>query len=202
MFMADTPLIKKLRERMLSYQAQTIAGNYPDAAVVVALSNEDTPGVLLTQRAPHLSLHAGEIAFPGGKQDDTDDNLLHTAVREMEEEVGLSVDQFEALGPLHQRITRTQIRVTPFVGILPADVKLTINRSELDAAFYVPVDQLCSGDLFSIVNVLDNGVTKRVARFQFGEYDIWGVTAMILADAMNTLLGARLPIDTQPLENA
>ena len=145
---------------------------------------------------------SGQIAFPGGKQDEDDESLLHTAVREMEEEVGVSADQFEALGSLHQRITRTLIRVTPFIGILPPELSLTINRGELDSAFYVPVDQLCSGDLFSVVNVLDNGVTKRVARFQFGDYDIWGVTAMILADALNTLLGARLPIDTQPLENA
>ncbi|HCS29119.1 MAG TPA: CoA pyrophosphatase [Spongiibacteraceae bacterium] len=200
--MADAAAITTVRERMLSYQAQTVAGDYPDAAVVVALSNEPAPGVLLTQRSPHLSLHAGEIAFPGGKQDESDESLLHTAVREMEEEVGISTAQFEALGALHQRITRTKIRVTPFIGILPADVTLRINHDELDSAFYVPVDQLCSGDLFSVVNVLDNGVTKRVARFQFGDYDIWGVTAMILADAMNTLLGARLPIDTQPLENA
>lgn len=187
---------------MMAYRAQTIAGAYPDAAVVVALSNERNPGVLLTQRSPHLSLHAGEIAFPGGKQDADDESLLHTAVREMEEEVGVSADQFEALGPLHQRITRTQIRVTPYVGILTPDAVLTINHGELDSAFYVPVEQLCRGDLFSVVNILDNGVTKHVARFQFGDYDIWGVTAMILADAMNTLLGARLPIDTQPLENA
>lgn len=187
---------------MSHYQAQTVAGTYPDAAVVVALSNEADPGVLLTQRSPHLSLHAGEIAFPGGKQDETDENLLHTAVREMQEEVGISADRFEALGPLHQRITRTRIRVTPYVGILSPDTRLTINRGEIDSAFYVPVGQLCSGELFSVVNVLDNGVTKRVARFQFGDYDIWGITAMILADAMNTLLGARLPIDTKVLENA
>ena len=200
--MSESAAIGLIRERMLSYRAQTIDGDYPDAAVVVALSCQQNPGVLLTQRSPHLSLHAGEIAFPGGKQDVDDDSLLHTATREMEEEVGIPAGQFESLGPLHQRITRTQIRVTPFVGILPPDLTLTINRGELDSAFYVPVDQLCSGELFSVVNVLDNGVTKRVARFQFGDYDIWGVTAMILADAMNTLLGAQLPIDTQPLENA
>lgn len=200
--MADAPVIQQIRRQMSHYQAQTVAGDYPEAAVVVAISNEANPRVLLTQRSPHLSLHAGEIAFPGGKQDEDDKSLLHTAVREMEEEVGVLASQFEALGPLHQRITRTQIRVTPYVGILPPDIQLTINRGELDSAFYVPVELLCSGELFSVVNILDNGVTKRVARFQFGDYDIWGVTAMILADAMNTLLGAKLPIDTQVLENA
>ncbi|MFT5575112.1 MAG: 8-oxo-dGTP pyrophosphatase MutT (NUDIX family) [Bermanella sp.] len=195
--MSDTPLIKQIRRGMSQYQAQTIVGEYPEAAVVVAISNGAKPGVLLTQRSPHLSLHAGEIAFPGGKQDEDDHSLLHTAVREMEEEVGVPALQFESFGTLHQRITRTQIRVTPYLGILPADIPLTINLGELDSAFYVPVEQLCSGELFSVVNVLDKGVRRRVARFQFGDYDIWGVTAMILADAMNSLLGAKLPIDTQ-----
>ena len=58
--------------------------------------------------------------FPGGKQDEDDRDLLHTAVREMEEEVGVAAKHFECLGPLDQRITRTQIRMTPFLGILPA----------------------------------------------------------------------------------
>ncbi len=200
--MTDRPLIQQIRHRMSRYQAKTIAGEYPEAAVVVAISDESNPRVLLTQRSPHLSLHAGEIAFPGGKQDEDDESLLHTAVREMEEEVGVSSRQFEALGPLNQRITRTRIRVTPYLGLLAPDTSLAINPGEIDSAFYVPIDQLCSGELFSVVNVLDNGVTRRVARFQFGNYDIWGVTAMILADAMNTLLGAKLPIDTQVLENA
>ncbi len=200
--MTDRPLIQQIRHRMSRYQAKTIAGEYPEAAVVVAISDESSPRVLLTQRSPHLTLHAGEIAFPGGKQDEDDESLLHTAVREMEEEVGVSSWQFEALGPLNQRITRTRIRVTPYLGLLAPDTSLAINPGEIDSAFYVPIDQLCSGELFSVVNVLDNGVTRRVARFQFGDYDIWGVTAMILADAMNTLLGAKLPIDTQVLENA
>ncbi len=200
--MTDRPLIQQIRHCMSRYQAQTIDGEYPEAAVVVAISDETNPRVLLTQRSPHLSLHAGEIAFPGGKQDEDDESLLHTAVREMEEEVGVPSHQFEALGPLNQRITRTRIRVTPYLGLLAPDTSLAINRGEIDSAFYVPIDQLCSGELFSVVNVLDNGVTRRVARFQFGDYDIWGVTAMILADAMNTLLGAKLPIDTQVLENA
>lgn len=193
-------VIATLKQRIQHYEAQTVAGEYPDAAVVVAVSNDERPGVLLTQRSPHLSLHAGEIAFPGGKQDDDDRDLLHTAVREMEEEIGIAADYFQCLGPLHQRITRTNIRMTPYLGILPSNLDFSINPDELDAAFYVPLDELRSGDLFSVVDVLDNGVTKRVARFQFESYDIWGVTAMILADVLNELLDANLPVETRPLE--
>ncbi|MBB3045848.1 8-oxo-dGTP pyrophosphatase MutT (NUDIX family) [Litorivivens lipolytica] len=195
--MSNSPLLQTLRDRIGDYEARTIDGDYPDAAVVVAVNNSDRPGVLLTQRSPNLSLHAGEIAFPGGKEDDDDHDLLHTAVREMEEEVGVAADQFECLGPLDQRITRTNIRMTPYLGILSAGLDFEINYGELDAAFYVPLDELIDGRLFSVVEVLDKGITKRVARFQFQEYDIWGVTAMVLADMLNELLDANLPIETR-----
>ncbi len=195
--MADSPLLRTLRKRIDDYRPQEVSGDYPDAAVVVAINDSDRPGVLLTQRSPHLSLHAGEIAFPGGKQDEDDRDLLHTAVREMEEEVGVAATHFECLGALDQRITRTQIRMTPYLGILPAALDFTINRGELDTAFYVPLDRLIDGNLFSVVDVLDAGITKRVARFQYQDYDIWGVTAMVLADVLNELLDAGLPIETR-----
>ncbi|WP_372777888.1 CoA pyrophosphatase [Litorivivens sp.] len=195
--MADSPLLQSLRQRIDDYEPREVAGDYPDAAVVVAINDSDRPGVLLTQRSPHLSLHAGEIAFPGGKQDEDDRDLLHTAVREMEEEVGVAAKHFECLGPLDQRITRTQIRMTPFLGILPAGLDFKINYGELDTAFYVPLDELIDGRLFSVVDVLDTGITKRVARFQYQDHDIWGVTAMVLADLLNELLDAELPIETR-----
>ncbi|WP_372763916.1 CoA pyrophosphatase [Litorivivens sp.] len=195
--MADSPVIQTLKSRIEGYQPQTIAGDYPDAAVVVAISDDAKPGVLLTQRSPHLSLHAGEIAFPGGKQDEDDYDLLHTAVREMEEEVGIPAEHFTCLGALDQRITRTKIRMTPYLGVVPAELEFNINYGELDSAFYVPIDQLLSGKLFSVVDVLDQGITKRVARFQFEQYDVWGVTAMVLADVLNELLDAGLPVETR-----
>lgn len=198
--MPESPIITQLRMGMRDYRAQTIAGDFPDAAVVFAVNTAEQPAVLLTQRAPHLSLHAGEIAFPGGKQDPEDDSLLATALREMEEEVGVGGEHLEVLGALHQRITRTRIRVTPYLALLPEDIPLRVHRGELDSAFYVPIDALSGGELFSLIDVLDNGVTKRVARFRYGDYDIWGVTAMILADALNALLDAGLPVNTEILE--
>ena len=96
------------------------------AAVMVLLhGDQDNPQVVLTQRAMHLNNHAGEVAFPGGMWDRTDRDLLHTALRETEEEIGLAPTLVEPIAMLPAASPkRRRLRVTPFVGLAQGPLKL------------------------------------------------------------------------------
>ena len=83
------PLLDELREALVAHRSDEIEGDYPDAAVLMAFTDEPEPELVLTVRSSQLSSHAGEVAFPGGKRDETDESLLYTALRETEEEIAL-----------------------------------------------------------------------------------------------------------------
>jgi len=82
--------LEQLKDKLAQFQGQTIKGAHPDAAVLIALTdNPNDPEIILTRRATHLSSHSGQVAFPGGMHDKTDRNLKHTALRESQEEVAM-----------------------------------------------------------------------------------------------------------------
>ncbi|MCV6603718.1 MAG: CoA pyrophosphatase, partial [Porticoccaceae bacterium] len=111
-----------------------------EAAVLLALTEEEHPHVVLTRRAGHLNDHAGEVALPGGMWEPEDNSLLHTALRESHEEIGLPPDDVDLFATMPPRDTRLGVRVTPYVGRIAADVELTPELAELDAIFRVPLD--------------------------------------------------------------
>jgi 8-oxo-dGTP pyrophosphatase MutT (NUDIX family) len=186
---------QRLQQGLLKHRPLKLAGRYPEAAVLVAISDDlKTPALLLTKRAQHLAIHSGEVAFPGGKRDPGDSNLLATALREAQEEVALAPASFQYLGCLDERITRTNIKVTPFVGVIPATTPLIANRDELDSLFYAPLDFLCRPENLCIDSIPYQGEVRQIPRFDYGGYSIWGVTAMIIVDLMNTVFEADLPL--------
>lgn len=166
------------------------------AAVLVALTNEsDDPNILLTKRAEHLSSHSGEVSFPGGKWEDNDENLLITALRESEEEIGLNPDSVEMLASLKPRLTRGGMKVTPFVGIVPSDIELIPNPGELDAIFRVPIsfflaDQRIRTDLYQF------GDREFWApAYHFDGFEIWGFTAKVLVSLLNQVFQAGINLE-------
>lgn len=194
--MLDDDLLLRLRLHMADHRGPALHGRFPDAAVAVAVTaRAEDPELLLTKRASHMRLHRGEIAFPGGKFDREDGDLLTTARREMHEEVGLAPRLFKPLGRLRQRLTKTGIRVTPFVGIIPHGLEYEINPGELESAFEVPLSTLMDPGNFQLEHVHYQGRRRQVAHFHVAGHDIWGVTAMIIADLLNSVLGAELPVD-------
>lgn len=186
---------QRLQQGLLSHRPLKIDGRYPEAAVLVAISDDpQNPGLLLTKRAQHLAIHSGEVAFPGGKRDPEDASLLATALREAQEEVALAADCFQYRGCLDERITRTNIKVTPFVGVIPAMTQLTANLDELDSLFYVPLVFLAQPENLHIDRVSYQGALRDIPRFDYGGYSIWGVTATIIVDLMNTVFDAGLSL--------
>ena len=97
--MNSSPLFDYLQLRLQQHQPRKVQQpDLAEAGVLVALTDEEQPQVVLTRRAVHLSTHQGEVAFPGGKRDPEDQNIIITALREAEEEVALARNRVRVLG--------------------------------------------------------------------------------------------------------
>ena len=162
------------------------------AAVLLALTEQPDPEVILTLRSEHLSTHSGEVSLPGGRWEPGDTSLEHTALRETEEEIGVSPDAVRVLGPLWLRNTRWQVPVTPWVGVVSPDVQLTPNPGELDAIFRVPLSYLLEDPRIRTDRITIDQRAIYLPAYQFEEYEIWGFTAGILTEFMVKILGASI----------
>jgi len=112
------------------------------ASVLVPIVLRQRPTVLLTQRTAHLSTHSGQVAFPGGKRDDTDVDAADTALREAHEEIGLERALAEVLGELPTYTTGTMFVITPVIALVRPEYHLALNAHEVADAFEVPLDFL------------------------------------------------------------
>jgi 8-oxo-dGTP pyrophosphatase MutT (NUDIX family) len=150
------------------------------AAVLVPIVDHPEPTVLLTQRAQHLPDHAGQVSFPGGKIDQNDESPLASALREAEEEVGLDRKSVEPLGYLDLYMTTLGYRIVPVISRVKPGFSLTLNESEVDAVFEVPLVFLMNQANVQRHSRDWQGMTRHYYAITFGERYIWGVTAGIL----------------------
>jgi 8-oxo-dGTP pyrophosphatase MutT (NUDIX family) len=150
------------------------------AAVLVAVIDHPEPTVLLTQRAQHLPDHPGQISFPGGKIDKTDADPLDAALREAEEEIGLSRGAVEPLGYLDLYMTTLGYRIMPLIARVKPGFELALNTAEVDAAFEVPLAFLMDRTNMEKHSREWQGMERHYYAITFGERYIWGVTAGIL----------------------
>ena len=150
------------------------------AAVLIPVVDHPEPTVLLTQRTEHLSSHAGQIAFPGGKIDATDASPMEAALREAEEEVGLRREFIEPIGYLDVYGTAFGFRILPTVAKVKPGFKLSINEYEVVDAFEVPLAFLMNPENHQIHTKEFRGLERSYYAMPFAERYIWGATAGIL----------------------
>jgi 8-oxo-dGTP pyrophosphatase MutT (NUDIX family) len=150
------------------------------AAVLVPIVDHAEPTVLLTQRAQHLPDHPGQVSFPGGKIDKTDADPRASALREAEEEIGLDRTHVEPLGYLDLYMTTLGYRIVPVIARVKPGFVLSLNASEVDATFEVPLAYLMDQNNVQRHSRDWQGMTRHYYAFTFGERYIWGVTAGIL----------------------
>jgi len=150
------------------------------AAVLVPVVDHPEPTVLLTQRAQHLPDHPGQVSFPGGKIDKTDESPMHSALREAEEEIGLDRAHVEPIGYLDLYMTTLGYRIVPLVARVRPGFSLTLNMAEVDNVFEVPLAFLMDAANMQRHSREWQGMTRHYYAFTFGERYIWGVTAGIL----------------------
>lgn len=191
--------IEQLVSAIKSYTPKTIDEALPDAGILVPITRHSTnPEIILTRRAEHLNTHKGQVAFPGGKFDEGDGNVLQTALRESHEEIGLRPDQVEIIGPLSQVISLHGIRVTPYVGLVDDELELTPNLDELDSIFHVPTQFIETAEPKRRDRMTYKGMALSVPSYDYdykGElYEIWGLSAIVLVELMNVAFEANIHI--------
>ncbi len=161
-----------------------------DAAVLMALTREAQPRLLLTRRSQRLSAHAGEVAFPGGKCDPGDASVVATALRESAEEVGLAADKIDILGQFGDFVSRAGLRVRAVVGSIPAEVRLAPNPDEIESIFYVPLAFFLDQPPRQDHRVHFMGHDYLMPCYRYQDYVIWGLTAYMLVELLNQSLSA------------
>ncbi len=167
--------------RMASDIAAVLADKpFRPAAVLIPIVAREQPTFLLTQRADELSTHSGQIAFPGGRIDDNDTNPADAAMREAEEEIGLTREFITTLGYLDPYLSGTGFRIVPVVALVTLGFTLKINPSEVMNAFEVPLDFLMAPENHARHSREWKGVNRSYYAMPYGEHYIWGVTAGII----------------------
>jgi 8-oxo-dGTP pyrophosphatase MutT (NUDIX family) len=150
------------------------------AAVLVAVVDRPEPTVILTQRSAHLPQHPGQISFPGGKIEPTDATPLAAALREAEEEIGLDASFVESIGYLDLYMTTQGFRIVPLLARIAPDYRMTLNPSEVDEAFEVPLQFLMEPGNHQKHSRDWEGITRYYFEIPYEQRRIWGVTAGIL----------------------
>ena len=167
-------------------ESQQHRGSFPanarPAAVLVPLVERPALTVLLTQRATQLRNHAGQIAFPGGRIEDTDGSPQAAALREAHEEIGLEPQFIHVVGYLPDHVVMSGFRVTPVVAFVSPGFVLKLDASEVEDAFEVPLDYVFDPANHRL-RLRRSGFTGEEVQFKdipFGERNIWGATAGML----------------------
>ncbi|MCK7595271.1 CoA pyrophosphatase [Lysobacter sp. CAU 1642] len=152
-----------------------------EAAVLVGLIERPAgQSVLLTRRTDSMRQHAGQIAFPGGRRDPGDRDLVAAALRETEEEVGIGAPLIEPLGFLDPYATITGFRVTPVLARIDPGYQLRLEAAEVAEAFEVPLTYLLDPANSEQVGAEFRGRMRHYWQIHFGRYRIWGATAAMI----------------------
>ncbi|MCA0248287.1 MAG: CoA pyrophosphatase [Proteobacteria bacterium] len=161
------------------------------AAVLVPLVRRDAGlTVLLTQRTEDMPSHAGQIAFPGGRRQAEDPDEIATALRETEEEVGLTRDFIEVIGSMDHYRTGTGYEITPIVGIVTPGFTARADPREVADVFEVPLDHFLDERNHRIDSRVWQGRERRYYAMPYGERYIWGATAGMLKNLQFVLTAA------------
>ena len=165
-------------------------GDYAAAAVLVAITDRPEPGVLLTLRQPHLRRHAGQIAFPGGRVDPEDKDVVAAALREAEEEIGLAPELVVVVGTSDIYRVGTGFAVTPVVGVVPPDLPLAPHEGEVAAVFETPLAFLLAPGNHARRSTSWEGCERRFHEIVWEDRRIWGATAGMIVNLAARLRGA------------
>ncbi len=157
------------------------------AAVLVPFVLGAAPGVLLTKRTAHLTKHAGQVSFPGGRIDPTDADAKAAALREAYEEIALEPNQVTVLGNLSDFLTGTGYRITPVIGLLPPGLAYEPSPHEVEAVFELPLSVLLDPDAPQLRPREVQGRARNFWVWPHPEHYIWGATAAILVHLARAL---------------
>jgi 8-oxo-dGTP pyrophosphatase MutT (NUDIX family) len=164
------------------------ANRVPSAVLIPLYRKQGHYYIILSRRTENVKDHKGQISFPGGARDTSDRTLLHTAVRESREEIGLRAKDIEVIGELDDELTTTSnYIVTPFVAIIPWPYRFTKNKDEVAEIIQVPIEALLEkGRVKPTTETLDGRPIESYIYNYEGKV-IWGATARILKKLLDII---------------
>jgi 8-oxo-dGTP pyrophosphatase MutT (NUDIX family) len=157
------------------------------AAVLVPVVLGSDPSVLLTKRTSHLTKHAGQTSFPGGRIDPGDSGPEAAALREAQEEIGLEAGSVEVLGRLTDHVTGTGYRITPVLAVVPPGLIYRLSPEEVEAIFELPMRVVLDPDAPRRQRQHVRGVWREYWVWPHPDHFIWGATAAILVQLAQRL---------------
>lgn len=176
-------------DHLLTPEWQTPLPPYRDAAVLIALlPRGDDLSVVFTQRTSHLTAHAGQVSFPGGRVEPQDFDAVATALREAEEEIGLPRERVRVLGQMDDYITGTGFLVRPVVGFVPEIPPWQPDDFEVEEVFDVPLGYLAApGCIFKSRRAF-RGIERDFYACDWEKFHIWGATAGMLKNFIDAVV--------------
>lgn len=167
--------------------------NLRESAVLVPLCWEGAdPFLLVTKRSMSVEHHKGEISFPGGRAEESDKDLVSTALREAEEEISLSPRDVEVLGLLDDHISIVGYHITPVVGVVPCPYQFTIN-SESEILLFVSLSDALKDTVWMAEKTSFMGQAIHIYYLQIEGGVVWGATARILKHFVDLIAGRTIP---------
>ena len=156
------------------------------AAVLIAVTNRDEPGVILTVRREHMRTHAGQVAFPGGRVD-AGENAIAAALREAEDELLMDPAAVDVVGTIEPYRTVTDYRVTPVIGVIPPGLPLTPHEDEVADWFEAPLAHLLDPANQLRQSALFQGRERHYYEIIWDGRRIWGATAAMIVNLSRRL---------------
>ena len=190
-------MLEDITDKITGYSGRPPVEELRKAAVLIAVTESKDPELIYTLRSNKVGSHGGEVSFPGGMYEDQDDNLENTALRESEEETGLDRNKVSILGPIDTVVSRFNISVTPYVGIVPHDIELNDSSDEIEACFRVPLSFLLRDKRHRNDEINRNGDIFFMPAYEYKSYIIWGLTAMMTVDFLNIALDAGIDLKSK-----
>ena len=198
----DLPSLRPSRALLLDYfasqkEAPIIATLNPDdvtaglisrdnkresAILMPIVRKKDELEIILTWRSAHLRSHAGQVSFPGGRVDDTDESREHTALRETEEEIGIPMERVQVLGRMGDYYTQSGYSITPVVGLIDQPVEMQPNPHEVAAIIEAPLHFFLDSSVYQLHQRETEGTIRSFYSVTYGDYFIWGATAAMLVE--------------------
>jgi len=150
------------------------------AVALILYPKSGQHNLLYIKRPVYNGAHSGQVAFPGGKQDPEDENLLHTSIRECKEEIGVSLRKDEYIGELSSLfIPVSNINVVPYLFLLNKEPSLKLDTREVEYVFSVSLEDLMNDTLLGLDYKTMQGEELKIPYFQFSGHKVWGATSMI-----------------------
>ena len=185
-FINPEKLYKYIEEKLSSHQHTVYKYadvRYRHAAVLIPLFFKNGEvHLLFTKRTDKVETHKGQISFPGGMADKSDDKLRETALRETWEEMGIKSSDIKLLGKTDKFLTNTNFMVTPYVGHFPYPYEFKISEDEIERVIEVPLSQLIKPEIFEIKPWVRDGIKWNIHYYNYNGDVIWGVTGFLLSN--------------------